>query len=328
MFAGLVSLVSCLKALKGRLLLASLASLAHMCVVLAQSESDNIVFQVIPVRANIFMLSGGGGNTTVQVGDDGVFLVDGKSEAFATEIMHAVDELFPERHLRYLLVNTHAHPDHAGGNATVAGIGLERTGIRTDIIAHENVSLRMATGSARNERGTNFEHASWPTISYFTSSRDLHFNGEAIEIHHVPSAHTDGDSIVFFRGSDVLSTGDIFSKESYPVIDLEQGGSVQGVIDALNLVLRITVPAKNQEGGTMVIPGHGRLCDEADVVEYRNMLTIVRDRVQHLIAQGHTLEQVLQARPTLDYDTEYGTDSGSWTTEQFVEAVYRSLSEN
>ncbi|MCZ0953863.1 MAG: hypothetical protein OXJ56_14940, partial [Rhodospirillaceae bacterium] len=133
--------------------------------------------------------------------------------------------------------------------------------------------------------------------------------------------------LVFFRRSDVVSTGGIFTPESYPVIDLARGGSVQGVIDALNRIIRIAVPEDKQEGGTKVIPGHGRLCEEADVVEYRDMVTIIRDRVQALINDGMSLEEIQAARPSLDYDTEYGSDTGAWTTEMFVEAVYRSLGE-
>jgi glyoxylase-like metal-dependent hydrolase (beta-lactamase superfamily II) len=145
-------------------------------------------------------------------------------------------------------------------------------------------------------------------------------------MYHVPNAHTDGDSIVFFRHSDVVATGDIFRTDSYPVIDLQKGGNVQGVIDGLNLVLDLAVPAHHEEGGTYVVPGHGRIADEFDVLEYRDMVTIVRDRIQSMIAKKMTLEQVKAARPTLDYDSRYGATTGAWTTDMFVEAVYRSLS--
>ena len=174
---------------------------------------------------------------------------------------------------------------------------------------------------------TRLSPEGWPTAAYFTPHRDIHFNGEPVEILHQPAAHTDGDSLVFFRRSDVVVAGDIFTPERYPVIDLARGGSVQGVIDALNRIIRIAVPEDKQEGGTKVIPGHGRLCEEADVVEYRDMVTIIRDRVQTLIDDGLSLEEVQAARPSLDYDTEYGSDTGFWTTAMFVGAVYRSLSE-
>jgi glyoxylase-like metal-dependent hydrolase (beta-lactamase superfamily II) len=166
----------------------------------------------------------------------------------------------------------------------------------------------------------------WPTDTYHGDSQELFFNGEAIQMFHPKPAHTDGDSIVFFRRSDVVSTGDIFMTTNYPIIDVQNGGSINGVVDALNFILDITIPSEKQEGGTMVIPGHGRLCDEADVVEYRDMVTIIRERVQDMIKKGMTIEQVRTARPTRDYDPLYGSTSGSWTTDMFVEAVYKSLS--
>jgi glyoxylase-like metal-dependent hydrolase (beta-lactamase superfamily II) len=143
----------------------------------------------------------------------------------------------------------------------------------------------------------------------------------------VDAAHTDGDSIVLFRRSDVVSTGDIFTPGHYPVIDLQNGGGMQGVIDGLNKILQLTVPLKYQEGGTYVIPGRGRICDEADVVEYRDMMTIIRDRIQDMIGKKMTLQQVKAAKPTMDYDPEYGSTTGPWTTDMFVEAAYKSLSE-
>ena len=163
----------------------------------------------------------------------------------------------------------------------------------------------------------------WPTESY-PDWKELSLNNEAIQIFHVPAAHTDGDSLVFFRRSDVIATGDIFVTTTFPVID--KGGSINGVIAGLNRIIEITIPKDWQEGGTMVIPGHGRICDEADVVEYRDMVTIIRDRIQDMIKKGMTLDQVKAARPTLEYDSRYGSDSGPWTTSMFIEAVYRNLS--
>jgi glyoxylase-like metal-dependent hydrolase (beta-lactamase superfamily II) len=165
-----------------------------------------------------------------------------------------------------------------------------------------------------------------PEDEYFTPFKDLHFNGEAIIIYHEPKAHTDGDSIVLFRGSDVISTGDIFTPGGYPFIDLERGGSVQGEIDALDHILELTVPGNTQqEGGTYVIPGHGRISDESDVVEYRDMVVIVRDRIQDMIKKNMSLEQIKAAQPTLDYDTEYITPTSFVKADQFIEAIYRSL---
>jgi len=166
----------------------------------------------------------------------------------------------------------------------------------------------------------------WPTEGYPGSSKEVFFNGEAIQLFHQPAAHTDGDSLVFFRRSDVVSTGEIFTTTGYPVIDLEKGGSIQGIIDGLNrLVYQITIPADKEEGGTYVIPGHGRLCDQADVIYYQEMVIIIRDRIQDMVKKGMTLEQVKAAHPTKDYDPRYGSNTGPWTTDMFVEAVYRSL---
>jgi glyoxylase-like metal-dependent hydrolase (beta-lactamase superfamily II) len=175
----------------------------------------------------------------------------------------------------------------------------------------------MSATPAAGQPATPF--GALPTDTYVGSEKDMFFNGEGIELLHQPAAHTDGDTIVFFRRSDVVSAGDIFTPERYPIIDVDRGGNVQGVIDGLNLIIDLTIPAEKQEGGTMVVPGHGRICDEADVVEYRDMLTIVRDRFEDMVKKGMTLDQVKAAKPTEDYDPLYGNNT------RFVEAVYRSL---
>ena len=297
----------------------------------AQPNVDEVEIRVLPVQRNVYMLLGAGGNTTVQVGNDGVLVVDTQVAPLAPKILAAIRKL-SDKPIR-ILINTHVHGDHTGGNEALAKAG--QSPVR--IMAQENVLKRM---TAPNQPGVS--EGALPLSEYFTPTRDFFFNGEAIVLHHVPAAHTDGDSLVFFRGSDVVSTGDLFTPESYPVIDLQNGGSVQGLIAGLNRILELTVPAKYQEGGTYVIPGHGRLCDEAEVVEYRDMVTIIRDRIQDLIKKGMTLERVKAARPTKDYDTEYGTKtafapglpaearsgpaaSEGWTTDMFVEAVFRSL---
>ena len=165
----------------------------------------------------------------------------------------------------------------------------------------------------------------WPTSTFIGDDKKLFFNEEGIQIIHQPAAHTDGDSIVFFRRSDVISTGDIFTTTNYPVIDLAAGGTINGIIDGLNKVIDLIIPVYGQEGGTLVIPGHGRLCNMGDVINYREMTTIVRDRIQDLVNKGMTLDQVKAARPTRDYDPLYGADTGFWTTSMFVEAVYRTV---
>jgi glyoxylase-like metal-dependent hydrolase (beta-lactamase superfamily II) len=161
-----------------------------------------------------------------------------------------------------------------------------------------------------------------PLDTFFESGRDFYFNGEAVFLYHTP-AHTDGDVVVYFRGSDVLVAGDVFDTTQYPVIDLEAGGTIDGYIRGLNLMLDVAVPKYLQEGGTYVIPGHGRVADEADLLEFRDMLVIVRARVADLLAQGMTLAQVQATKPALDYDTRY--DTAEWRSADFVEAVYRDL---
>ncbi len=190
------------------------------------------------------------------------------------------------------------------------------------ILAHENAFNRMngMTGGK-----PSWPSGAWPTDPYSNSPKKLYSNDEGIEIIHVPAAHTDGDSIVFFRRSDVVSAGDIFVTTSYPVIDIQRGGSIAGIIDGLNRILDLTIAKQEVEGGTYVIPGHGRICDQFDVLEYRDMVTIVRDRIQDMIKKNKTLEEIKAARPTEDYDARYGASTGPWTTAMFVEAVYKSL---
>jgi glyoxylase-like metal-dependent hydrolase (beta-lactamase superfamily II) len=285
---------------------------------------------VWPVRDNIYMLVGAGGNTTVQVGPEGMLVVDTKLAVGGEALLAALRKI-SNAPIRYV-VNTHHHGDHVGGNAVIAPAGSTVAGGNVSgtigdaskgaaVIAQENVLSRMSTAKPE------IPFAAWPTDTFIDGHKDLYFNGEAVQIMHQPKAHTDSDSMVFFRKSDVIATGDVFTTTGYPVLLAADGGSIQGVIDALNRIIDLTVPADKQEGGTMVIPGHGRLADEADVVEYRDMVTIIRDRVKSMVAMRMTLEQVKAAQPTRDYDARYGATTGFWTTTQFVEAVYRNLME-
>jgi len=178
----------------------------------------------------------------------------------------------------------------------------------------------LARMSAPTGRQPAMPFGAWPTETFFTADKDIFFNNEAIQLLHQPGSHTDGDVVVFFRRSDVVSAGDVFGTTGYPVIERARGGTIQGLLDGLNRIIDVTIPKDKEEGGTYVIPGHGRLADEADVVEYRDMVTIVRDRIQDLIRRGQTLEQVKAARPTLDYDGRYGSPDA------FIEAIYRDLS--
>jgi glyoxylase-like metal-dependent hydrolase (beta-lactamase superfamily II) len=286
-------------------------------LVQAQTGADTDV-KVIHVQGNVHMLVGPNGNTAIQAGPDGILLVDTQLEAQAPKVLAEARKL-STKPLAWI-VNTSADPEHSAGNAALTKLGTGGAGQRTRVIAHENVLGAMTAAKPP------IPQAVWPNDEYATPFKDISFNGEAVVIYHVPAAHTDGDSLVHFRRSDVLATGDLFTPGRYPVIDLERGGSVQGLIDALNRILQITVPLKYQEGGTYVIPGHGRVCDEADVVEFRDMLTIIRDRVQDSLQRGMSLQQVKDSKPTRDYDTEYRTAPG-WTVDRFVEAIYKSLSE-
>lgn len=288
---------------------------------------DNVEVHVLPVQGNIYLLVGAGGNVTMQIGNEGVLLVDTQFAQMSDKILAAIRQL-TDKPIRYI-INTHVHPDHIGGNEKLAKSGERLTsgenflGEGAAVVAHGLTYNRM-NGQAPGET-TTLPVALWPTDPFFTPKKEIFFNGEGIELIHQPAAHTDGDIMVFFRRSDVVSTGDIFVTTTYPIIDLQRGGSINGLIDAVNRILDIAIPADKQEGGTFVIPGHGRLSDEADVFEYRNMLTIIRDRIQEMAEKGTTLEQVKAAKPTADYDPRYGATTGIWTTDMFIEAVYRSL---
>lgn len=233
----------------------------------------------------------------------------------------------PAQPIRYV-VNTSVDPDHTGGNKRIVLAGVTYTGgipgapagasQGAALIAHENVLNRMSEKLPGDELPTDPYRKDFYKLSHF-------FNGEGVQVFHIPSAHTDGDSIVYFRFSDVISAGDILSTVSYPVIDLEKGGSIQGIIAGLNKILDIGIPEFRTQGGTMVIPGHGRLCDMAEVVYYRDMLSIITDRIQDAINRGLTLSQIKAAKLTMDFDARWGSTSAPWTTDMFIEAVYKNL---
>jgi cyclase len=288
---------------------------------LAQAQLD-----VLPAQGNVFMIAGPGGNTTVQIGHEAVIVVDTKTADVSDELLAAIAKLSakPIRHI----INTSVDAEHTGGNEAVSRAGtyvrlidsFDPRGQRSEagIVAHVNVLGRMSSPT-----GAEAPAAAWPSDTYFTDEWALFVNGEALQLIHVPAAHTDGDTMVFFRRSDVISTGDIYSTSRYPRFDPQVGGSITGIIEGLNRILDITIAGENQEGGTVVIPGHGRLSDETEVANYRDMVTIVRDRVAAMLDAGMTLEQVQAAKPTSDYDGIY--DDPGWTGAMFVAAVYRDL---
>jgi cyclase len=338
---ALASLTSSRAALKTFASVALLTAAASWQFTLAQQAPSappaapnpvNVVVHVLHVQGKVYMLVGAGGNITMQVGDDGVLLVDTGLAGTSDKVLAAIHSVTDEP-IRYI-INTHVHADHTGGNEalakagnTIAGgnvvgdIGAS-AGNQAAILAFQTVLDRM---SAPTGQQSPTPQGAWPTETYTTPERKLFFNSEAVQVIHIPNAHTDGDSIVFFHRSDVISTGDIFVTNRYPIVDMSRGGNIQGIIAGLNRIIELATPGPTDEGGTMIIPGHGRLCDQSDVVFYQEMVTIIRDRIQDMVNRGMTLEQVKATRPTQDYDPRYGATSGIWTTDMFVEAVYKSL---
>jgi cyclase len=327
----------------------------------AQSPADGEI-HILPVQGNIYMLVGSASNIAVSIGADGAVVIDSGSAQMAPKVVAAIDELLKTvnatttvkpclgcagltspyfnvitaspgrpKPIRYV-INTTSVPHHVGGNEVISKAGQTFTGGNIDgllkedvqegaaVLAHENVLLRMS--EAAGARPSRF---AVPQEVYNREQYKLYrfFNGEAVQLYHQPAAITDGDSIVHFRYSDVIATGDVFVTTGYPMIDLEKGGSIQGVIDALNRILDLCVTENNMQGGTMIIPGHGRLADSSDVAHYRGVVTIIRDRVQALVDKEMTLAQVKASKPTFDYDRRYSTNE--WTGDMFVEAIYKSL---
>ena len=291
----------------------------------AQAPAGGV--HTLKVQGDVYMLVGAGGNVALQIGDDGVLLVDTGTTESATRVIATVRSL-TDKPIRYI-INTSADPDHVGGNdaigklgSTIAGGNVGAgAGVGAGIIAHENVLNRM---SAPTGKSSPYPTTAWPTDTFVSKQKELYFNGEAIQTIYKPG-HTDGDSIVYFRRSDVIAAGELFNTLTYPVIDLSRGGSIKGELNGLNDMLDLAIPKAMQEGGTYIIPGRGRLTDEADLLEYRDMVTIIRDRIQDAIKRGQTLDQVKAAKFTLDYDARWGASSGPWTTAMFIEAVYKDL---
>ena len=299
--------------------------------------------EVLQVRPNFYMIAGAGGNIGFQLGADGVVVVDSGSAANADAVVAAIKKVTTQP-IRYV-INTSADPDHVGGNATLAkagqtlftgnggaGIASDFLGGGASILSAEQVLTRMSAPAtnAAGGKASRFPVEAWPSETFNQPRKYMYLNGEGIEVFHQPAAHTDGDAIVFFRRSDVIVAGDVFDTTRFPVIDIAKGGSIQGEIAALQKLVDTAIPSVpivSREEGTLIIPGQGRICDQLDVVEYRDMVTIIRDRIRDLMKQGLELEQIKAASPARGYTRRYGSDSGSWTTNDFVEAIYRSINQ-
>jgi glyoxylase-like metal-dependent hydrolase (beta-lactamase superfamily II) len=312
----------------------------------AQNPDKTGNFQVIPLRPlvevrgqegyvttqnGIYVLQGPDGNVTVQVGPEGSVVVDSAKKENGPELVELLKKITGPHIIRFYFT-TNGDPERAGASEAVrkagkAIFGGNMAGQAADLaneavhMSHENVLQRLSgvTGDAPSEEGM------WPKETYAEDEYDFHLNDEGVQFFHAPNAHTDGDSIVFFRRSDVVVAGDLWDTGSYPRIDLAKGGSIQGILDGLNQIIFLTIPGNKQEGGTLVVPGRGRPGDEAEVVEYRDMLTIIRDRIKDMADKGMTLEQIKAAKPTSDYDGRYGSTAGPWTTDMFISAVYEGV---
>ena len=290
--------------------------------------------EVLPVQGKVHVIIGAGSNITVQSGDDGVLMVDTGLSAMTPKVLAALKTI-TTRPLRYI-VNTTEFDEYVGGNSAIADTGeiipfrapdytagpqgaLDIT--RASVISYYTLLHRVAGPAGKAPR---IPEDGWPDNTYSIPQKRLYFNDEPVVITHIPS-NTDSNSVVLFRKSDVVSAGGLLDLTTYPVIDVSAGGSIQAIVDGLNRLIDITVPASHAGGGTLVVPGHGRIADHAEVVYYRDMTTIIRDRVEDMVKKGMTLAQVKAARPSRDYDARYGKQTGPWTTDMFVEAVYQSL---
>jgi cyclase len=272
--------------------------------------------RAVHVQGNVHMIVGAGANIAVQIGEDGVLVVDTGNGKLNDKVLAAILEITPPgRELRWL-VNTTWRPEHTGGNDVLAKAGRTVNGNIAAIVAHESATARMLAAKVPD--------VARPVNTYFEERRDFPFNGEPVVLYHPEAANSDTQTMVMFRRSDVIVTGPVFRTDAYPLIERDKGGTVQGTIDALNLLLDLTVPSKSfQQAGTFIIPAQGRISDEHDLVMYRDMLVIIRDRIQAMAAKKMTLDQVKAARPTLDYDGRYDTPAS--TAAAFIEAIYREV---
>lgn len=293
------------------------------------TAADSGDLTVVQLRNNFYMVAGDGGNVGVQVGDDGVVLVNAGMAERTSALLAAVKKITSQP-IRYI-IDTSADEDMVGGNAALAAAGktlfLPPLGPGASILSSAQVLAQMAA--------KGLPPGDWPTEAYLDATAGsqppgttININGEPIFVMHELAAHSAGDSFVLFRRSDVVMSGDVMDITRFPVIDLAHGGSIQGEINALNNLLQLVPPPAPliyEYSGTYVIPGHGRVCDQWEVVNYRDMIVIVRDLVANMIKRHMTLSQIEAAHPALAFEARYGSNSGSWTTNMFIEAVYKSL---
>jgi glyoxylase-like metal-dependent hydrolase (beta-lactamase superfamily II) len=285
---------------------------------------DDVPIETLPVQGAVYLIAAGkNANIVAQVDDQGVLLVDTGRTETSGDVLAQVRKLSAAT--IKAIINTTMEPDHIGGNERLALTGTSLYSLsftdapQAQIFAHEKALRQISTPTGRPSA---VPHGMWPTDTFAGEKLKIFFNHEAIELLHA-TGHTGGDTIVWFRRSDVIAAGDVYSTTSYPRFDRARGGSLQGTLDALNRIVDIAVAEFNQQGGTRIVPGHGRISNQSDVVEYRDMATIVRDRVRDAIKAGRTLEQIRAMKVTLEYDGLYATPD--YTGEMFVEAVYNDL---
>jgi len=291
---------------------------------------DQRALDTVQIRDNVWVIFGAGGNVTVHVGEDGVMLVDSGSEPMAGKTLEAVRAI-TKAPIR-MIINTSADPEHVGGNDKVgaAGVPINPDNFtdeeRATVLSHENVLQRMSVPKNRTEKPA--PTAMWPTETFTSKYRSFYVNNDAVQVIRQLGAVTDGDVLVHFRRADVIATGDIVDLRHFPVIDAAKGGSIQGELEALNRLLDLTVPPMPlvlKPGRTLVVPGHGRVSDYGELVDYRDMVTTIKDIIEDMVKKGMTLEQVKAANPTAGYRKRWGSDTGTWTTDMFVEAIYNGL---
>ena len=334
-----------------RMVVASTLALATICltagVVRAQYPDAGGAAQgeVYPshVSGQVWLMAGepGESNVAVQVGDDGALVVDTGTQAAAPQLLAGIQGVIRQhagdQKTLSVIIDTNGRVDHIGGNAVIAAAGTQIMGgheaadakefagekVQAEVLAEQNVLTRLV--QEQSTSGPQTPRALWPTITEDFDLYSMTFDGEAVQIYHPHDANTDGQLMVFFRQSNVIAAGDVVDMRSYPIIDVARGGTIDGELVALNKVIEMAVPAAFAEGGTVVIPGHGALCDQADVESYKNMITTIRNRVQFYKNAGKSLQQVLALGPSAGWDERWGAPSGPGSTREFITAVYRTL---